>query len=74
MSELRIDKEKCKACGLCILYCPQKCLKLSASLNNKGYHYVEPAPGTSCGGCAICHVVCPDVCIRVTGNKWQVTG
>jgi len=65
MSKPRIDKKKCKSCGLCILYCPQKCLRLSLSLNDKGYRYAEVVQDASCKGCAICYVVCPDVCIRI---------
>jgi len=38
MKKIVIAQEKCKGCGLCVAYCPQKCLKLSKKFNSHGYH------------------------------------
>ena len=41
MNYITIDKEKCKACYLCINECPKKLLKVSKETNNLGNHIVE---------------------------------
>ncbi len=65
MPEVKIDKERCKGCEFCILYCPKKTLKFSADINSKGYHYPECADPESCTGCALCGMICPEVAIEV---------
>jgi len=62
---VRIDKDKCKGCGLCILWCPLKHLELSSDLNKRGVRYAKKKENTSCSGCGACFLVCPDFCIEV---------
>lgn len=59
--------ERCKACELCVVTCPQGNLKLSTKLNRAGFHPAEfTYRGTKgeCTGCAICYWVCPDFAIN----------
>lgn len=61
-----ILEERCKACELCVLTCPQGNLKLSMKLNHAGFHPAEFSyKGTKgeCTGCGICYWVCPDFAI-----------
>lgn len=61
-----IDPEVCKGCGLCVVACPQKNLKLSTALNRIGYHPVEfhyHGDKNDCTACGICYWVCPDFAI-----------
>lgn len=46
-------KEKCIGCGLCILFCPEPCLKKGEEKNTIicDYDY--------CKGCGLCAKVCP---------------
>lgn len=63
---VHVLEERCKACELCVITCPQGNLKLSTRLNRAGFHPVEFASrGTrgECTGCAICYWVCPDAAI-----------
>lgn len=60
-----IDEEKCKGCGLCINFCPQKILKAGTHLNAKGYYPAVCIDIEKCTGCAICAIMCPDVAIEV---------
>lgn len=60
-----IDKDKCKACELCICYCPTKHLKFSSFLNKRGLRPVEVNPETKCIGCGFCYLMCPESCIEV---------
>ena len=59
LTKLRIDAERCKACGYCVLACPQKALALSDNLNKKGYRMVV-VEAEKCNACGICYTVCPD--------------
>lgn len=71
--ELRIDKERCKGCVLCVSVCPRKLLRMSKELNKKGFHHAETVNGVECMACKQCTDMCPDVaieiCIRNEENK-----
>jgi len=72
-ANVKILEERCKACELCVVSCPQGNLKLSGKLNHAGFHPVEFSyRGTKgeCTGCAICYWVCPDFAI----DEIQVKG
>ena len=61
-----IERDRCKACELCVVVCPQHLLHLSTELNTRGYHSVElNDPAAGCTGCALCALVCPDVVFTV---------
>lgn len=62
---LKIDKEHCKGCELCVVYCPQKILELSSMVNKLGYRYVEVKDMTKCSGCGSCYLMCPDYLIEI---------
>ncbi|GHU85597.1 ferredoxin [Bacteroidia bacterium] len=62
--EINIDIAKCKGCQVCIPACPKSIIKVSDSVNTKGYNYVE-SDNEGCIGCANCAVVCPDGVISV---------
>lgn len=64
MNHVVIDKDKCKACYLCISECPKKLLKISSETNSLGNHTVVfEDPDNECLGCAMCAVRCPDLAI-----------
>jgi 2-oxoglutarate ferredoxin oxidoreductase subunit delta len=62
--KVKIDRELCKACELCLEHCPKSSLRLSSSLNERGYYPAEFA-GEDCTGCALCAVICPEAGIEV---------
>ena len=66
MPHIKIDKNKCKSCYLCVDVCPKKVLILSPDkINAKGHHPVEAANEADCIGCAFCATMCPDCIITV---------
>jgi 2-oxoglutarate ferredoxin oxidoreductase subunit delta len=62
---VRIDRERCKGCGLCVAFCPREVLATSQTLNNRGHHVVEVTAESLCTGCRNCARVCPDVAIAI---------
>ena len=64
-----VDVERCKGCGVCIAACPCDVLAFSASVNGKGYNFVEMVDADKCTGCASCGIICPDSCIVVYRQK-----
>ncbi|HEY3417601.1 MAG TPA: ferredoxin family protein [Armatimonadota bacterium] len=65
MAQVIINAEQCKACMLCIEFCPRKCLALSDQLNSRGFHAAARVNMEACSGCGICALMCPDVCIEI---------
>lgn len=60
-----IESDRCKSCGLCVEFCPQKCLKMGGVINANGYKIPEHTDESKCTSCGICYVVCPDSAITV---------
>lgn len=66
MGRLMINKNACKGCGLCVIVCPKKILRLSErELNEKGYNPVEITDAQECTACAACARMCPDLVFTV---------
>lgn len=64
INSIKIDKNKCKACYLCIEVCPKKLIKKGTEANSLGAFTVEFCdPNNECLGCAMCAVRCPDLAI-----------
>ena len=62
--KLKIAKDKCKGCQLCILYCPTKHLEFSDQLNKRGVKFAK-TNNNKCIGCGFCFLICPDACIEI---------
>lgn len=64
MGRIVLNKDKCKACYLCIDACPNKVLKVDDTVNALGYYPITVDADKKCVGCAICARVCPDIAIE----------
>jgi len=65
MPGIKINKDKCKGCMLCISACPKGLIVRSKKLNKRGIYYVEFSKKDGCTGCTMCALMCPDMCIEV---------
>lgn len=63
--KVKIEKDFCKGCGLCVISCPQKILFLSENINKLGYKHVEINNEEDCIGCGSCYLMCPDYLIEI---------
>ena len=65
MAEIKIDRERCKGCELCIHFCPRNCIVKDEVYNKKGHHPTKFVNEGECSGCALCAKICPDIAIEV---------
>ncbi|MFH1687004.1 MAG: 4Fe-4S binding protein [bacterium] len=65
MPGVRIDKNHCKGCELCVRSCPQGILSMSKDITVRGYFYAQVHDPSRCIGCQICAITCPDAAIEV---------
>jgi len=65
MAKIKIDTERCKGCGLCVLYCNKGQIESDKSLNKKGIYPVKFTDKGECTGCSFCAIICPDLCITI---------
>ncbi len=67
--EIKIDRDMCKGCGICIKYCPKEVLARSEDLNQYDNHYPEVVSADKCISCRRCELYCPDFAIEVKEVK-----
>ena len=77
MAKIRINRDRCKGCYLCVVNCPNSLIKIDAELNVKGVKPVlflggksarlksESGRSGGCTGCAMCALICPECIIEV---------
>ncbi|MBN1614982.1 MAG: hypothetical protein JW950_10995 [Deltaproteobacteria bacterium] len=66
--EIKIDRERCKECHLCIHACKRGNIVPGKEYNAGGYRavcFVQEGAGGSCTGCALCAIACPEAAIEV---------
>lgn len=67
MAKIKINRNRCKGCQLCIVYCPKKNIKADQQVNESGFFPAVIISEDECTGCGICYLMCPDVCIEIEG-------
>lgn len=69
MTDIRVDEELCKGCGLCIMFCPQKVYEPSEELNKKGVFPPKVVREDQCVECRLCELICPDFALSITKKE-----
>jgi len=59
MYKIKINKVRCKRCGICIEFCPVK------SFDKEADGTPVPWREDACTGCRQCEMRCPDFAIKV---------
>ncbi len=67
--KIKIDREKCKGCELCLSVCKKNVFRISEKFNKMGYRFAEVVNEENCTGCASCAIICPDACIEIKKIK-----
>ncbi|WP_297193936.1 4Fe-4S binding protein [uncultured Campylobacter sp.] len=60
-----VDERRCKACNICVSYCPAGVLAMRDEKSAVLGQMVEVVNPSSCIGCSECEVHCPDFAIMV---------
>jgi len=61
--KIDIFKAWCKACGICVAFCPKGVL----AIDEEGYPFVNDLD--ACTGCGWCEIRCPDFAITVESRR-----
>jgi len=62
---IKIDRDLCTGCGICIHFCPKDVLGESDELNQYGNYYAKVVDIDECIECLRCELFCPDFAIFV---------
>lgn len=65
MAHIEVTSKFCKACGLCIQFCPKKIIELGDQINENGDQYLVQRDASQCTGCKLCAIMCPESAITV---------
>ena len=68
MACVRINREFCKGCGLCVWVCNQDGLEVADELNELGVYPVQPVEDVKCTGCGKCALMCPEGGIEIDAS------
>ena len=68
---LWIDEDLCKACGICVDFCPKEVFKTSELISRRGYYIPAVVREGDCTGCRLCELLCPELAILVRETEHQ---
>ncbi|MDO4673900.1 4Fe-4S dicluster domain-containing protein [Campylobacter sp.] len=60
-----VDESRCKACNICVSYCPAGVLAMRDDVHAVLGQMIEVVHPASCIGCTDCETHCPDFAIMV---------
>lgn len=66
-ANIKVYKNWCKRCGICVAFCPKKALEA----DQNGYPFLKN--DQSCNGCSLCELRCPDFALVVEYGEGRAT-
>lgn len=60
-----VDEQRCKACNICVSYCPAGVLAMRDDVHAVLGQMIEVVHPEACIGCSECEAHCPDFAIMV---------
>jgi 2-oxoglutarate ferredoxin oxidoreductase subunit delta len=63
--EVKINRERCKGCHLCVHFCENDVLIAEETVNEHGYFSVKADKQKECKGCSFCYLICPDMAVEI---------
>lgn len=66
LPDIKINKEWCKGCAICVEFCPHDVLAMNGA-------FPEVVNPEACTACQLCDVRCPDFAITVNKNEQEET-
>lgn len=66
-----VDKERCKACSICVSYCPSGSIAMVYDKRTIHGMMIEVINQNSCIGCRECETHCPDFAIFVASKGFK---
>lgn len=66
-----VDESRCKACDVCVSYCPAGVLAMKEDIHAVQGMMIEVVNPESCIGCRDCELHCPDFAIYVAEKGFK---
>lgn len=66
-----VDESRCKACDICVSYCPAGVLGMKEDIHAIQGMMIEVVHPESCIGCNDCELHCPDFAIYVADKGFK---
>lgn len=66
-----VDESRCKACNICVNYCPSGTLAMSYDKHAIQGMMIEVLDTNTCIGCRDCEIHCPDFAIFVASKGFK---
>ncbi|MCF8038564.1 MAG: ferredoxin family protein [Desulfohalobiaceae bacterium] len=65
LKELRVNRNWCKGCGICVYFCPKDVLEIDKDDKS------SPVRPNDCIVCGFCERLCPDLAITVIPEEQE---
>ena len=65
LKELRVNRNWCKGCGICVYFCPKDVLEIDKDDKS------SPVRPDDCIVCSFCERLCPDLAITVIPEEQE---
>jgi 2-oxoglutarate ferredoxin oxidoreductase subunit delta len=69
MDKIKLNKNWCKGCGLCIEICPKNVYDRESKVSKRGYREIIIKNPDICNQCLLCELLCPDLAITIEKTK-----